>query len=533
MKMLKKLLQIRFRAIISSFAGKKKNSSKPISRARLTGTAAIFAVIGLAISAVSTLYALLFGKAIIGSGFESIYFGLFTALDFAMVFFFSVMQVKSHLFECNDNELLLSMPINPKTVVFSRLLAVLIINALESLFFLLPTVVVYGVFGGSWRGIVGGVLIIPLISLLTTSFATAVGWIVSIISKRMKRMAIFKALLAVAALIVFYKFYFGIFEMESEGGAEEIAKALDDSFISIIGLPATLHPVAFPVFAAISVACALAVFAVISKSYVSILTASYSGKKIAYKGEVGSSRSAFTSLSIKELKRFSTSTTYILNSTAGVIFTLLFIGAVVIYGNDLFYMMSNLSIYFIEVDITPALLAAIGVLCAGMSTVSASALSLEGQSLWVIKSMPIGAKTVLMAKTVPHLIINTPVALIYGIVIGIISGVGAIQTILITLICVSSSVFFAFLGIILNTVFPKFDYDNIVRPIKQSTAVGLSMFFSIIIMAVEISIGIVMGSFFEMELALSVMLILSLALVSLSAALICGKCAKKYENLTA
>ena len=102
---------------------------------------------------------------LIAIGADWFYFFMFVGIDALLVFIFGVFQTKAEIFECRDNELLLSMPIKPISIVLSRVLSVIIWNYIESLIVFAPAVTVYAAFGGSLRGIIGGILLFFIILL--------------------------------------------------------------------------------------------------------------------------------------------------------------------------------------------------------------------------------------------------------------------------------------------------------------------------------------------------------------------------------
>lgn len=530
--MTKRLIFIRLRSFFSSFLRKKKDGTAKISKGKLILISAVFGYVGLTLAGLFTLYSYLVGSVMLPFGLEETYLGAFMTIDFAVIFLLSIFEMKSQLFECKDNELLLSMPIPPKSIVASRVTVVLLLNIIESIIFMAPAVVVFAVLGGSVRGIVGGALAIFLVPLLSVALSSGVGCLLAIVARKMKRMAVLRALIGVAAIMLFYKLYFGIFNVEDEMIGENLAEMLNNPYMRTVGLAAILDPAAFPVFAAVSVGSAALAYFIITKRYISIVTANYSAKRAEYNGRVGRSRSPLVALSVKELKRYASSSGYILNSSLGLAFMALIAVGGLIYSDDISVTVNEVAGILGVNSVLPVLFVAAGVTCLSLNTASASALSLEGQGLWIIKSMPVCGRIVLLSKCAPHVIVSLPFALGFGICASIASGATSLEWVLIIAISVLSVFLFAFVGIIMNTLFPKFKFDNIIQPIKQSGSVFFSILVSFVISISALLLGVVLCSV-SSAVALSAMLALVLLLTVGAFALTVTACAKRYERLDA
>jgi ABC-2 type transport system permease protein len=64
------------------------------------------------------------------AGLSWLYFSFFGLTAFALMFVGSVFTAKSQLFEAKDNELLLSMPLQPRDILGSRMAALVLLNFL-------------------------------------------------------------------------------------------------------------------------------------------------------------------------------------------------------------------------------------------------------------------------------------------------------------------------------------------------------------------------------------------------------------------
>ena len=88
------------------------------------------------------------------------YYLIFMGISLTLTFVLSIFETKTELFECKDNDLLLSMPIKPRDIVAARIFVVLIYNYIINAIILLPAIVFFAIFAKSVAGVFGGLLIL-------------------------------------------------------------------------------------------------------------------------------------------------------------------------------------------------------------------------------------------------------------------------------------------------------------------------------------------------------------------------------------
>ena len=110
-----------------------------------------------------------------------------------------------------------------------------------------------------------------------------------------------------------------------------------------------------------------------------------------------------------------------------------------------------------------------------MTAISASSISLEGNTLWILKTLPISTKQLLHSKVLFHWLVCAPFMLLGSVLLGIGFGADAVQVLLLTVLCLVYSWVSAQLGLLVNLRWPKLDAVNPTVVVKQSAAVALSM----------------------------------------------------------
>ncbi len=540
--MIKKLLGIRLRGtFMSAVGGKdKRGNPKPISKSRFLALGLVYAFLGLVFLALIFTFAVPMAMILLPLGGENLYFGIFMLLSLSVVFIFSIFETKTELYDCKDNELLLSMPIRPRDIVISRICAVLIYNYIEELILMLPVVICYIIFGGSIYGVLGSLFVFLTLPLIATSLASGVGYAVHLLSHKLARFKnLMVMLLSVGFLVLYFVGYTALMEnMEKfienlETNYESIAE--NYSFVALIGSVATLKIVPTLVYTLIFASITLITVYVISRKYIGLMTATVKSKKVVYVAKELRGKSTLFALMKKEFFKFLSSPTYMLNGALGYLFQIAAAVFIAVLGPQLFELdpqsLSSLGMSQDEVlKISIPIFISILVFTESMVMMSVSSVSLEGKNLWILKSMPIPEKTVLLAKAMPQIILSVAFSAVSGLIAAIGIGAGIIESLFFILIPSAFGVFSSFMGIIINVLLPKLDFVNEVQVIKQSSAAFISMLANMLIGIVMIVVSVIsMG----IPSTLLVLLLIFLALVGFSAALyaiIAGPIAKRFST---
>ena len=525
--LIKNRLSALFGALVSRGRGGEVKSA-PIWKKILVGLL-IVALVGYFVFAI-TMMAISFAAILIPFGGDWLYYALIMLASLTVTFIMSIFETKSELFECKDNELLLSMPIKPADILISRILVVLIYNYAIDAVFMIPAIVVYGVYSLNVLGIIGGILAYLFIPLIGVSLASAVGFLVALISRHFKNKTAFTMVFAISFLVL----YFWGYSYLVDGATEFFVyiSGMLDSFksevpiLDFIGSVALLDPLPLAIFVSLTAVLALVAFFVISHNYISIITSNSRGPRVQYKEKKLSNSGILGAIVKKEFRRFTSSSTYMLNGGLGFIMPLVLSVLAFVNAGDL------RGFFVSTLDFLIPFVAIAAVFSSSLGFMSACTLSLEGHSFWIIKSMPITSRAIVLGKTLPQIIISLPISVISGICISIAMGISPIYCIFIVLIGMFSSVAFAFLGIIFNILFPRFDFTSEAHVVKQSMASGLSLFSQ---MAISLLLVPLVIWFITLELSpiftLSVMLGIMVALSAAFAAIALIPCATKIDKM--
>ena len=161
---------------------------------------------------------------------------------------------------------------------------------------------------------------------------------------------------------------------------------------------------------------------------------------------------------------------------------------------------------------------------------SACALSLEGKNLWILKTMPLGEREVLISKTLPQIIVTAPPTFLCSIMLITASSAPIEYWVFFILTPVIANVFSAIFGTVINVAFPKFEYENEAQPIKQSLSVFIVMVAQMLFYAAVAIVVFILSFVLHPLIVCAALLALFLALAILLYVLLVGPVTRKYAT---
>lgn len=447
------------------------------------------------------------------AGMDWLFFALVGLFAIGLSIIFGIFTSQPMLYDAKDNDFLLSLPIPASKILFSRMFMLYAQNLLCTLLIFVPALVVYNrtvvvkALAVTFQVLI--LLILPLFSLIVECI---VGWIVALISSKMRNKNVITLVLSVALLA-------GYFYLTTKmtgymeyiiANSKQFGASLINAFYPFyqMGLGASGEVRGFLIFTGISVVLFAIVYLVLSVSFIKIITTKKGAKKVKYTGQALKTRSCSSALFRKELTRFFTTPMYMLNCGLGVIFHIA-IAVIVIVKKDmlseLFAVMPVFSNHML-----PMIVALVS-LIAGMDLITAPAVSLEGKNIWILQTMPLDGWQILKAKLKLHLVINLPSSILCIVVLCITMGIGISGIIIAEVLTIIFVFFCAVIGLVINIKMPNFNWTSEVVVIKQSSSVLVSMLINI---GTVFAFG---GLYYLMQYAMSTEAILSIFIIFLLA----------------
>ena len=489
------LVKNRLNALFGSIVGRgRRGAVKKASLGRIILLAVLYLYVFGVLATASVFVSIYLGRALIPIGASWLYFAVFSTASFTLTFIFGIFETKSELFECKDNELLLSMPIKPRDIVGARFCVLMIYNYLEQLFIMLPSIIVYAVYSGDVIGVIGAIIVTLFIPFFSTAFASVFGYLLALVSKKIGKNSFVSVALSLIFIFAYIFGYNAAFNGVGRYFEELIASGVTPSdmpFFYHLGAASLMRGVQLPIFVLLTLIVGAACYLLISHSYVNIVTKSYASKKTVYKGEYIKERSPLSALISKELRKFFSSAIYMLNGGLGLIL-ILGLGIFAIIKLDTLRGVADFVFADLGLDADGLSVVMIAALSAVLCTVMIStfSLSLEGNNLWILKTLPLKDGEILLSKLLPQMIVSTPPTLIASILLAVAAGAGAEYWFFYLATPFLVNLFYSAFGLIINVLFPKFDFVNEAQVIKQSLAS-----FIVVMTQMLLSLVFAFGSF--------------------------------------
>lgn len=406
----------------------------------------------------------------------AIFNGLFTILVTLLVL--GCLRATSQNAQNSDSDFLLSLPIKKYTIILSKTLNKYIYDLFFTLVIFAPYVVIYSIFYGvSFQFIIMSILIILLLPLLSVGLTYVVDFFITRLFNKTKFAGILKSL--------FSLFLFGM------AFVFIIVSSMDYSFLDATSLenyfasrPFTNLLLNF-IFSPNVLNIILTLLLTIGVLGIGTLlfTLNYGKSFASYKSnkttlDFTSPKSPFCLLFKKEANYYFSSPTYMLNTAIGPVMMIVFL--ILILSLNLPSMLGALGISNVN-EYIMGLSTLVFCFMSCTSTISASAISLEGKNLWFLKALPINIQTIFFSKLALHNIVVIPILIIVSILMSIILKFSFLYFLFLFILPILLTLDLSILGLYINLKFPVFDFDDEARVVKQSMSVILSLLIGMVI----------------------------------------------------
>lgn len=451
-------------------------------------------LMGLVFMVISFAYCYGIGVTLDMFGMIDILPQLVMATISAITLMTSIYKVKGILFGFKDYDFLMALPVSTSSIVISRFLLLYIVNLFVTFVILFPSTVVYGILGNPsvWFYITNMIALF-LIPLLPMVIAYVIGLLIALIAQRFKSSNIVNVIFSVVAISIIMLFSFGINDTQQIiDVSTSIAKSIDKTYFL-----ARWYKLGFVEgkleYFLLFITCSLTIFGMFAvvvgkrfKAINSYMNSNYTRSN--YRLVSLKQGSPLKALYKKELKRFFSSTLYMMNTAVGmVMLTLGAIATIVMKPEQLMQML--------EIPGAADQLGAIfplGIsLFVAMTYITACSISLEGNHLWILKSMPIPTSTIFISKILVSLTITIPVIIVDGFLIIFALSLNFIEGFMVIMLPSAYALLTAIMGLIINLKFPMLSWITETTVIKQSAASMIAMLASFVVVGVPFAILIV------------------------------------------
>lgn len=475
--MLKTLIKIRLKGLLMSQT--KSSKKKASSLGRLILILFLFAYVGVV---ATVMFGLLFSSLIEPlqlMGIQWLYFAIMSLMIIILCFVGSVFIVHHEIYEAKDNELLLAMPIRNRDILLSRVFTILILNYIFEILVAGPAFYVYitniGMNVIQILMFIGVFMTLPLFIL---ALSCLFSWILAHVMIRTKM----RNFISIAFFVVFMMGYFYAIGYIEEymtlliQHGKTIAEAIERSVYPLYHLSIALYDgnvMSFMIY----LVCAIVPFGIViyllSTNFIKMATTKPKIKREKFKVKPMKHQSIKKALLVREINHFTSNAMVVLNGAIGALMSLMAAAAVLFYADKI---KSFIGIFpGIETMMTPVLcMAVIGI--SSLNMISASSISLEGDRLWIMKSLPVSTKDILDIKLLLHFVLCVPAGIVLSLVLSFLFQTSMLDTIVIVVAPILFTTLIDLVGLLANLWKPKFDWVNETVCVKQSMPVMVTMF---------------------------------------------------------
>lgn len=407
---------------------------------------------------------------------EYLVISIFLGVTFFSLFTMSIFKSKATIFNSKDTDMLFSMPIKPSTILTNKLINLLLINYLTTLMIMVPVIITYGVIlNCTLTYYIYSFISLIFLPFIPTILSAIFGYLIAILTTKTKGKNIIEII-----------FTFGIifFFMLSSSFIQKIAEMLVqnvDKFNNI--LKTFLFPIyvlqkavleldlkSLLLFILVSILSFMVFVVLLNKLYMKI---SMKLQENSSKGKYVDKKLKTSSISFallkKELKTYFSTPIYVINTGFGTVMLVFLTIASFFYSVD--DILSKMQIQDLKDNVYLMFLVAFGFITA-MTNTTSSSISLEGENISLIKSLPIKEMDIFKSKIKVNLLVILPVSILSAIILGFKIGLDAYHILSLIIFITTMALMVSQFGIITNLLFPKLKFKSPVQVVKQ----GLSPF---------------------------------------------------------
>ena len=477
--MMKTLIKVK---LLGLFKGYIQNKKTKQSKSRTILMALLFVYVGIVSLAMFYGFFSTIVEPMRQMNLDWLYFAIVAILAFMMSFVGSVFVCEHELYEAKDNELLLSLPLTNQTILLSRLCVILLLDYLFELLVIIPAFIGYIEYTTlTFLQIMMFIVVFLTFPFFVLTITMLLSWIVAMVMKKVR----YKNIITLVLWIGFFGLYMYSIQYVQNyivllvQNGKSIAQAIEKSLFPVYHLSQAIVHVDL-LSLCFYLLCAFVPFVIalylLSINFIQLSLSKGKQKKQVYKEKPMKQKKMLFALYVREIRHFFSNAMVILNGIIGEIMLIIACAGLVIYKKDILMLVHQFP--FIDQFVLAAVMM-ISISLNSMNIISASLISLEGNTMWILKSLPLQIKDIVHSKLLLHLSVCLPGQIIFGIISSIILDFSFEQMILLIVIPSLVIIFTAVLGLLMNFLKPRFDWSNETVCVKQSLSVFLTMLASV------------------------------------------------------
>ncbi|HEY5561650.1 MAG TPA: hypothetical protein VIK72_07830 [Clostridiaceae bacterium] len=435
-----------------------------------------------------------------------------------VIFFFGIFYVANAFFFSQDIENLLPLPFKPWEILLSKFVITLIYEYITCIILALPVILIYGIKSG------GGViyylysiiifLTLPILPLVIATLIMIIIMRFTNVSRYKERFKLIGGILAlfigIGINIIYQR------AILSSNSLSQILQTIAEGNNSIVNMGNSIFPTAKYASKALvynmHLEGMLNMLLYLIIITISILIMVFLGEGMYFKGVMGVSEtpakrkklsseefsrsikqnSHIYAYAMKEMKLLIRTPIYFLNCILMNFIWPVFLLLPFITQKNLITEIKKMIPMITDPQysgIVLAIVIAMGIFIFSTNGISASAISREGDKLYVCKYLPMDYRQQIIAKIVPALIMN-----FFGSLLLLIGAIyiffpNIIIIFMIIILFALGALLISFLGILLDLMFPKLNWDSEQKAVKQNLNVAINLFIGCAIAGILVFIA--------------------------------------------
>ena len=411
-----------------------------------------------------------------------------------------VYKTGSLLFNCKDDQLLLSLPIKKSTVLFVRIFKFYVFELIFNTIWLLPIMLAYIRWAEvlDWTYYLVSIIMLFFLPVIPIVISCVIGAITSSLSSRFKYKNAAQIIISMAfcAGILFIsfnmKFFYNYIITHATSINDLITKIYYPAGV-YVDLIVKFDIVKLLIFIGVNLIIFVLGILVLSKFYFKInsrLKKVTTSRKVKIDDLVIKRNSSMISLIKKELNTFFKTPVFIVNAGFSLVLFIIISIVLCIKFNDFLPLLTdpngfNISKETIMNNLSLIVLVLIS-FTAFTTSITNSVISLEGRNINILKSLPIKTKNILLSKVYSALVLTTPILLVGDIILFIKFNINPVESILLLVLSILIPLVSHFIGLITNLKYPKLEWENTAEVVKQSTSSFMAVMIGMILMFISV-----------------------------------------------
>jgi ABC-2 type transport system permease protein len=394
-------------------------------------------------------------------------------------FMFTIYNAKSGMFNVEDNNLLISMPIKPSIILGSRLIYIALGNLLAAMFIMGPAFIVYAKYVDvSFAYYILAFLTFIFLPIIPTILASIIGYIIAYLTSKSNAKNWAEIIIS---FIFIGLIYYGMIKIDvilnyvvtHIEDLENILKWGFYPFYLIEEIFNDYNYLSLAIYIFLNIGLFIIFAYLLSTNFKGIIARLQENKtKSNFVMKHLKTKSVSLTLYDKEVKRYLSSPIYVFNTSFGIIMLAIAAIASIFYDSE--QIITMLGINSAGSTIFPLLVTGLMFIAFLSSTTSAS-ISIERNNYWILKMLPVKPIEIFKGKIFLNLTLILPVTYISLLVFYFTFGLTISQLFILIIFVTIASLVSTKFGLLVNLKFPKMDAISDVVIVKRSLSVMIAI----------------------------------------------------------